>query len=219
MSPARRKAAATRQSVRPLDRGAPRSRAGAESGTRAKPAVRAKATGRKPAQCAQPAARGARSFPQTAGASGRLAVLFELARARTSVLAAVQGLSPAGAERPLAGSESNLRQRVLQLAVRDRLVARELNAAFRAAPTTTTRDLDRASAADAAGWGHLNWDEALRLLHASRALMLETLEALPEGETEPWTTGHPLGAMLADVVRSDRDHADVIKQWRTDAGV
>jgi uncharacterized damage-inducible protein DinB len=162
------------------------------------------------------------SFPQREGASPRLALLFDMARARTAVLAAIQGLLPSSAEQPHSGGKWNTRQHVLHLIQCDELYAADVVIALRgetpAAASYTNEDNDRANAEAQARLGHLTWDEALRRLHAARQRLLETLEPFPE-DPEVWTGSHMVARILRSAVSHDRHHADAIKRWRTEANV
>jgi len=159
-------------------------------------------------------------FPQRAGASVKLAVLFEMARARTAVLAAIQGLVPGSAERPHAEGRWNTRQHVLHLAFCDETYVIDLEivrgGATPARVNSTKEDDDRENAEALARMDHLSWDEAQRLLHTARLRLLEAVEAV--GETESvWDEGHLFRRILRSAAVHDRHHADAIKRWRTES--
>jgi len=159
-------------------------------------------------------------FPQRAGASVKLAVLFEMARARTAVLAAIQGLLPDSAERPHAEGRWNTRQHVLHLAFCDETYVIDLEivrgGATPARVNSTKEDDDRENAEALARMDHLSWDEAQRLLHTARLRLLEAVEAV--GETESvWDEGHLFRRILRSAAVHDRHHADAIKRWRTES--
>jgi uncharacterized damage-inducible protein DinB len=160
------------------------------------------------------------SFPQRAGASEKLTVLFEMARARTAVLAAIQGLVPGSAEQPHAEGKWNTRQHVLHLAHCDQVYAADIELALRgvtpAAATYTKEDDDRVNAEALERLNHLSWDEALRLLHTARQRLLEALETVAE-DAGVWTPPHMFGRILRSAALHDRHHADVIKRWRTES--
>ncbi len=157
------------------------------------------------------------SFPQREGASLKLGLLFDMARARTALLAAIQGLLPGSAERPHADGKWNTRQYVLHLAYWDQVFAADIEPALRGvAPGWAANEPaadDRLNAAALEQMDHLTWDEALRLLHGARKHLLATIEGLPEAAAI-WEENHPLGGILRSVARHDRHHADAIKRWR-----
>ena len=64
----------------------------------------------------------------------------------------------------------------------------------------------------------LDWDEALRLLHRARELLMEELESVPEEPADVWSPDHPFGWMLQALPPHDRHHAEVIKRWRAEHG-
>ncbi|MBI5709503.1 MAG: DinB family protein [Candidatus Eisenbacteria bacterium] len=177
---------------------------------------------RKPA--GKPARTPARkpAFPQRARASGKQLVLFELMRARAALHGAIQGLAAAAAEQPLAAGKWNAREIVLHLVARDQARLREFERTLRG---------ERASWAgrDEAGWVAANardleplrrrgWDEAVRLLHATRGELMDAVEAVPEEPAEVWNAEHPFGWMLHVLPPHDRHHADAIKRWRAESG-
>jgi len=173
-----------------------------------------------PARPAKPAPPPA--FPQVAGASSKQLTLFQLVKARTQFLGAIQGLTAGAAEQPLAPGKWNTRQIVLHLCCRDRARLREFEAALRGVQVSW-RDFDdeemaRANAQDLAGLSHLAWDEAVRLLHATRESLLEAVEGVPEEPAEVWDAEHAFGWMLQRLPIHDRHHAETIKQWRVEAG-
>jgi uncharacterized damage-inducible protein DinB len=160
------------------------------------------------------------SFPQRASASTKMLVLFEIARGRTAVLAAIQGLVPGSAERPFAPGKWNVRQHVLHLAYWDREFMQAIDDAWRGVlpgwSSNTVEQEDQVNAAALDRLNHLNWDEALRLLHGWRLELLETVEDIPEEPAVVWSDQHALGRLLRGLVWHDRHHADAIKRWRSD---
>lgn len=160
------------------------------------------------------------SFPQRAGASGKLTLLFEMARARTAVLAAVQGLVPGSAEQPHAEGKRNTRQHVLHLIYCDQLYATDvelaLNGVVPAAASHTREDDDRINAEVIPRMDHIPWDEALRMLHAARHRLLEIVETVPE-DSGAWTLPHMFARILRSAALHDRHHADAIKRWRAES--
>ncbi len=171
----------------------------------------------KPARPAPPPA-----FPQVAGATSKQLMLFQLVKARTQFLGAIQGLTAGAAEQPLAPGKWSTRQIVLHLCCRDRARLREFEAALRGVQVSW-RDLDdeemaRVNARDLAGLSHFAWDEAVRLLHATRESLLEAVEGVPEEPAEVWDAEHAFGWMLQRLPIHDRHHAEMIKQWRAETG-
>lgn len=201
----------TKRGVRKPARKAAPKRAAKKPARRASPKLVAK----KPAARATQAV----SFPQRVGAPARLTVLFELARARTAVLAAIQGLVPGSAEQPHAEGAWNTRQHVLHLAYWDEVYAADIEPALRGelppAATYTKEDDDRVNAAALERLDHLSWDEALRRLHTARQRLLEAVENVAE-DAALWTGTHPFVRILRTAVLHDRHHADAIKRWRTE---
>jgi hypothetical protein len=158
------------------------------------------------------------AFPQRHGASDGQLVRFDLLRARTTVLAAIAGLSPAAAETPLAPGKWSTRQTVLHLIARDQARLRELEATLRGVPASW-RDFDHAVMAGindgaVARPGHLSWPEAVRVLHSTRQQLMEELESIPDEPAERWSEEHPFGWMIRALPVHDRHHADIIKRWR-----
>lgn len=166
-------------------------------------------------------AHGFTSFPQRAGASPREAVLFELARARTAVIAAVQGLLPGSAERPHAEGKWNTRQHVLHLVYCDQVYVADLDPAERGelppAASHGKADDDRVNAETLARLDHVPWDDALRMLHDARKKLLERIEALDPGAAYWADETHILHRILRSAALHDRHHADAIKRWRTES--
>jgi hypothetical protein len=162
------------------------------------------------------------AFPQTAGASAKQRLLFELVRARTAVTAAIQGLLPASAERAMSEGKWSARETVLHLATRDRIRLREMEAALRGiAPSWREIGEDeqsRINEQDLAALRHLQWDEAVRLLHTTRQELMDSIESVPEDPPEVWSETHAFGWMMQRLPQHDRHHADAIKRWRAEAG-
>ena len=175
-----------------------------------------------PRPARKPARPAPRSFPQTEGASKKQMIVFRLLKARAQVLAALQGLVPGAAEQPVAEGKWNAREIVLHLCCRDRARLREFEAALRGVPVSwrglDDEDMARMNAADLQGISHLGWDEALRLLHSTRELLMEAIEGVPEDPPEPWSPEHPFGWMLSVLPPHDQHHAEIIKQWRAEVG-
>jgi len=168
------------------------------------------------------AVRSARSrapaFPQRAGASDKQLVMFELIRARASLLAAIHGLSAGSANEPMGDGRWSVRETVLHLITRDQARLRE---------SESTRHGEAASwkgvqepamgvlnAELMAPLRHLDWEDALRTLHRVREQLMEEIESVPEEPAEIWSAEHPFGWMLQVLPPHDRHHADTIKRWR-----
>jgi hypothetical protein len=170
----------------------------------------------------RPATPAPRSFPQTEGASDKQMVVFRLLKARAQVLAALQGLVAGAGEQPIGEGKWNTREIVLHLCCSDRARLREFEAALRGVPVSW-QDLDdeemaRVNAADIQAISHLAWDEALRLLHSTRQSLMDAIEGVPEDPPEAWSPEHPFGWMLHALPSHDQHHAELIKQWRAEAG-
>ncbi|HTK32190.1 MAG TPA: DinB family protein [Candidatus Saccharimonadaceae bacterium] len=158
------------------------------------------------------------AFQQTAGASPKQRLLFDLMRARTAVLAAVQGMTAGSAEQPFAAGKWNTRRTLLHLITRDRIRIREMEATLRGIePSWRTISEDEQSAINArdlAELEHLPWDDVLRLLQSTRQELLESIELLPDEPSAIWDESHPFGWMMLRLPNHDRHHAEAIKRWR-----
>jgi uncharacterized damage-inducible protein DinB len=162
------------------------------------------------------------AFQQTSGASPKQLLLFELMRARTAVLAAIQGLTPGSAEKPVGAGNWSVREIVLHLATRDRIRVREMEAVLRGVKASwvdiSGDEQNAINEHDLTELRHLSWDESLRLLHAMRQELIEDLESLPEEPADVWIEPHPFGWMMQRLPAHDRHHADAIKRWRASEG-
>jgi hypothetical protein len=162
------------------------------------------------------------SFPQRAGASVKQIVLFELLRARAAVLGAVQGLTGGLAERPMAPGKWSVRETVLHLISRDQARLREMEAALAGVPASWEplgdAPMAKVNETTLASLRHHAWDDALRLLHATRQSLLEALESVPDEPAEIWKEEHAFGWMFQRLPAHDRHHAEIIKQWRAKSG-
>ena len=225
-----KKKVAKRPAVRP--RAAKPKSAAAKSKPAAKSAAAKKAAPRKaakqsglglvPKPAKKPVKPVPRAFPQTEGASGKQMVVFRLLKARAQLLAALQGLVTGAAEQPLGEGKWNTREIVLHLCCSDRIRLREFEAALRGVPASW-RDLDdvtmaAVNAAHLQPISHLAWDEALRLLHSTRQSLMDAIEGVPDEPVEVWSPDHPFGWMLQRLPPHDQHHAEIIKQWRAEAG-
>lgn len=190
-------------------------RAAAKTGRPALRVVRRTAR-RKPRPAPPPA------FPQAQGASARSRLMFHMVKARASVLAAVQGMSAASAERPLAQGKWSTRETILHLVARDRARLREMEAALRGV-RPSWQGLDpvgqaRVNEEDLGPLRQLAWEDAKRLLLTTRQELMEAVESIPEAPEEVWGEEHPLGWMFQRLPVHDLHHADIIKRWRTEHG-
>ena len=212
--------AAKREAAKPTGRKRPApGRAGApraDRDRRAPLAVVARPKKRAPRPVPPPA------FPQAAGASAKHQLLFRMVKARASVLAAIQGMSAAAAERPFGEGKWSTRETILHLVTRDRARLREMEAALRGTrPSWEGTDEARQARAnedDLLPLRHLPWDEAVRLLLTTRQQLMEAVESIPEEPAEVWDDGHPLGWMFQRLPPHDLHHADIIKRRRTEHG-
>ncbi len=154
--------------------------------------------------------------PQRAGASEKELLLFELQRARVALVAAVKGIAPHAADRPVGEGKWSPRELVLHCAVRDRVRLEEFDAVLAGAPVSWAGLDDAAMAREnerhLAELRHLAWDDALALLLRTRDELVQRLLAVPAGEA--WIASHPFGGMLRMLPPHDRKHADQIKHAR-----
>lgn len=161
------------------------------------------------------------AFPQAVGASVRDGLLFRMVKARAAVLAAIQGMSAATAEKPLGEGKWSTRETVLHLVNRDQARLREMEAALRGVkPSWDGLDPERQAAVneqDLAPLRRLSWEDAVRLLHTTRQELMEAVESIEEA-AEIWDESHPLGWMFQRLPPHDLHHADTIKRWRTEQG-
>jgi hypothetical protein len=155
---------------------------------------------------------------QASGASAKELLLFELERGRVAVKAALQGLTPATALRPVAPGKWSTHEIVLHLAVRDRVRIEEFEALLAGSPPSWDiadyTGMDGPNEAHLAPLRTLGWEEAVRLLEATRAQLLSALLAAPAEPAERWTGAHPFGATMLELPRHDRHHAEQIKNAR-----
>lgn len=218
-SASRRRSASSARAAKPKRAGA--GAGAARTGTvRRKRATGTKRASRRPALRVVPRPKlpRATSFPQRAGASGKQSLLFELMRSRAALGAAIQGLSGGSAGEAIARGKWSARQIVLHLGHWDRETLRAVEAALRGhVPEWMAwgEEEDAVANRDSlAALEHHDWDGALRLLHASRAELLEAVESVPEEPAEVWSREHAFGKILWSSVHHDRHHAEAIKRWR-----
>ena len=168
------------------------------------------------------APRPSSSFPQREGASAKQLLMFELMRARAAVLSAVQGLTASSAGEPIAAGAWSVREILLHLITRDQARLREMEAALRGAMPSwhgiTGDGWAKINAASLAPLARHDWEQTLRLLHRTRALLVEEIESVPE-ESEAWRPPHAFAWMMGELPPHDRHHAEQIKRWRATRGV
>jgi hypothetical protein len=154
-----------------------------------------------------------------AGASARDLALFEFVRARVAVHAAIQGLTAASADRPVAPGKWTPREIVLHLAYWDREMLPALEDAYRhdRRPAMTHDDVMDRNPAGVAELSHHDWESAKRLLQLHRERLLEALQSLPEEPAEMWVKPHAVGWLVRLLTDHDRHHADVLKAARVPA--
>ncbi len=156
--------------------------------------------------------------PQRQGANPKEILLFEMQRARVAVMASIQGLTAATADRPTAPGKWSVREIVLHLIVRDRVRLDEFAPVLGGrAPSWIGLDDNAMARVNELHLGPLrplSWDEAVRLLQATREQLIAALVSVPSHPPELWTESHPFGAMLHALPRHDRHHAEQIKAAR-----
>jgi hypothetical protein len=171
-----------------------------------------------------PAARPAAPPPppafaaQRALATAREELLFEIQRARASVKAAIQGLTGATAERPIAPGKWSIKEIVLHLSERDRVRLEEFSRTLGGLPRTWAGS--GKAEEDAVNETHLaplrahGWDAAVKRLDSQRELLLLRLSEVPALPDDVWRRGHPFADMMWGLPEHDRHHAEQIKQAR-----
>jgi hypothetical protein len=179
--------------------------------------------GKRPVRSASRTAALPPAFPQREGASPKQMALFEMIRARAVLLAAVHGLPPAAADQPMGEGKWSVRETVLHLVTRDQARLRESEATLHGQPASWKDvhdpEMGAVNRESMAALLHHGWDDALRLLHRTRELLMEELESVPEEPAEVWSAEHPFGWMLHALPPHDRHHAEVIKRWRATRGI
>ena len=107
---------------------------------------------------------------------------------------------------------------MLHLAVRDRVRLEEFDTAL-AGGQVSWKGLEGEAMA-AVNESHLaplrahSWEDALRLLQATREQLVSALVAVPAEPAGVWLPEHPFGAMLHRLPEHDRHHAEQIKDAR-----
>lgn len=161
-------------------------------------------------------------FPPRATASAKQLALFELARGRAEVLAAVKGMSASAADTPFGPGKWSTRETLLHLVVRDRVRLDHVDEALRGVPAWW-KDFDleamaRQNAQDLAPLLSLDWAATQRLLHETRRELTERFECVSEEPAERWSEAQPFGWLVRTLPPHDRHHAAIIQRWRTGAG-
>lgn len=156
--------------------------------------------------------------PQRQIANPKELLLFELQRARVAVMASIQGITGGTADRPTAPGKWSVREIVLHLIVRDRVRLDEFASVLGGArPSWTNLDetaMARMNELHLGPLRPLSWDEAVRLLQATREQLMSALISVSSYPSEMWTDAHPFGAMLRALPVHDRHHAEQIKNAR-----
>ncbi len=156
--------------------------------------------------------------PQRQIANPKELLLFELQRARVAVMASIQGITGGTADRPTAPGKWSVREIVLHLIVRDRVRLDEFAAVLGGArPSGIALDevaMARMNELHLGPLRPLSWDEAVRLLQATREQLMSALISVSSYPAEMWTDAHPFGAMLRALPVHDRHHAEQIKNAR-----
>ena len=220
---AKKRAAAKRPASRTV---AARKRATAKRATAKRPAAKAAARARRPAARVRRPAPVVASTPtavtafaaQRAGASLRDQLLFELQRARASVKAAIQGLSPGNAARPIAPRKWSPLEIVLHLGERDRVrleeFARTLGGQQRTWAGISDADMAAVNEAHLAPLRAHSWESAVRRLDSLREALLLRLNEVPALPDDVWRRGHAFADMLWGLPEHDRHHAEQLKRAR-----
>jgi hypothetical protein len=182
--------------------------------SRSAPAAKPRASARR---ARRPATKPAFA-EQSAGASAKELLLFELQRGRVAVMGALKGIAPASAMRPTAPGKWSTHEIALHLAVRDRARLEEFDMLLAGhAPSWDVANygsMDVANEAHLAPLRTLSWEEALRLMDSTRARLLAALIDVPAEPAERWTAAHHFGATMLELPRHDRHHAEQIKRAR-----
>jgi len=184
----------------------------------------AAARGARPAAArgARPAAAAPASPPafaaQRAHATSREELLFEMARARAAVKAAIQGLAVANASRPIARGKWTPLEIVLHLGERDRVRLEEFHRTLHGQPRSWAGISDAEQAVvneqHLAPLRALGWDSAVRRMDSLREQLLLRLHDVPALPDDVWQRGHAFADMLWALPEHDRHHAEQIKQAR-----
>ena len=190
--------------------------------TRAVPASAVRRPRPAAARGARPAAAAPPSPPafaaQRAHATSREELLFEMARARAAVKAAIQGLAVANAARPIARGKWTPLEIVLHLGERDRVRLEEFHRTLHGQPRSWAGISDAEQAVvneqHLAPLRALSWDSAVRRMDSLREQLLLRLHDVPALPDDVWQRGHAFADMLWALPEHDRHHAEQIKQAR-----
>jgi len=155
---------------------------------------------------------------QRAHATSREELLFELARARASVKAAIQGLTTASALKPIAPGKWSPFEVVLHLGERDRVRLDEFHRTLSGRRHTWAGVGDseqaRVNEQHIAPLRAFSWDSAVRRLDELREALLLRLHEVPALPDEVWQRGHTFAEMMWGLPTHDRHHATQIKKAR-----
>ena len=156
---------------------------------------------------------------QRAHATLREELLFELARARAAVKAAIQGLAIANASRPIAPGRWSPLEIVLHLGERDRVRLEEFHRTLNGQRHTWAGihdpEMRTVNERHLAPLRALTWDSAVRRLDSLREQLLLRLNEVPARPDDVWQRGHAFADMMWGLPEHDRHHAEQIKQART----
>jgi len=220
-APAKKKLARASAAKRRVKRAAPkRSAAPQRSLTRRTAAARPAGVRREPAPAAAVRQVVTPAFAtQRTHASSREELLFELARARAAVKAAIQGLSIANASRPIAPGKWSPLEIVLHLGERDRVRLEEFHRTLHGQPRSWAGISDAEQAVHneqhLSPLRALTWDSAVRRLDSLREQLLLRLHEVPALPDDVWQRGHAFADMMWGLPEHDRHHAVQIKRART----
>jgi hypothetical protein len=155
---------------------------------------------------------------QRARATSREELLFELARARASVKAAIQGLTSASAMKPIAPGKWSAFEIVLHLGERDRVRLGEFHRTLSGQRHTWARVGDaeqaRVNEEHLAPLRAFSWESAVRRLDELREALLLRLHEVPALPDDVWQRGHTFAEMMWGLPQHDRHHAQQIKKAR-----
>jgi len=190
---------------------------GAAAKKRAGSAARAAAPKRAAAK--RTVAKRAPAFAaQRAHATSREELLFELARARAAVKAAVQGLSAGNAAKPIAPGKWSPLEIVLHLGERDRVRLEEFRRTLSGQRCSWDGvhdpEMAAVNAQHLAPLRAFSWDGAVRRLDELREALLLRLNEVPSLPDDVWQRGHAFADMMWALPEHDRHHAAQIKHAR-----
>jgi hypothetical protein len=155
---------------------------------------------------------------QRAHATSREELLFELARARASVKAAIQGLTSASALKPVAPGKWSPFEIVLHLGARDRVRLDEFHRTLSGHRHTWAgvgdSEQSRVNEQHMAPLRAFSWESAVRRLDELREALLLRLNEVPAQPDDVWQRGHTFAEMMWGLPAHDRHHATQIKKAR-----